>query len=163
RRGSTSARSAAGRSGPIACAPPVTRTRAASSSRRLLSSSSMPVRVAVDAMGADRGPAEIVAGAVAAASDAIQPLIVGPGRHDTHGLELAEAADVIEMDDKPTQAVRSKPDSSLVVACRLVGEGRADAVVSPGNTGAMLAASLFNIKRLRGVLRPAIGVVIPAR
>jgi phosphate acyltransferase len=121
------------------------------------------VRVAVDAMGADRGPEEIVAGAVAAATDAIQSIIVGPAGLDTHGLELVEAPDVIEMEDKPTEAVRSKPNSSLVVACRLVGEGRADAVVSPGNTGAMLAASLFNIKRLRGVRRPAIGVVIPAR
>jgi len=123
----------------------------------------VPVRVAVDAMGADRGPDEIVAGAGATASAEIEPLIVGPAGLDTHGLELVEATDVIEMDDKPTEAVRSKPNSSLVVACRLVGDGRADAVVSPGNTGAMLAASLFNIKRLRGVLRPAIAVVIPAR
>jgi phosphate acyltransferase len=123
----------------------------------------VPVRVAVDAMGADRGPEEIVAGAVEVASPEIQPLIVGPRGLETHGLELVEAADVIAMEDKPTEAVRSKPDSSLVVACRLVGEGRADAVVSPGNTGAMLAASLFNIKRLKGVQRPAIAVVIPAR
>jgi len=114
-------------------------------------------------MGADRGPEEVVAGTREAASDEIRPLIVGPAGLDTHGLELVEAADVITMEDKPTEAVRAKPDSSLVVACRLVGEGRADAVVSPGNTGAMLAASLFNIKRLRGVLRPAIAVVIPAR
>jgi phosphate acyltransferase len=123
----------------------------------------MPVRVAVDAMGADRGPDEIVAGAADAASSDVEPLIVGPAGLDTRGLELVEATDVIEMDDKPTEAVRSKPNSSLVVACRLVGEGRADAVVSPGNTGAMLAASLFHIRRIKGVLRPAIAVVIPAR
>jgi len=122
-----------------------------------------PVRVAVDAMGADRGPEEIVAGALEAASPELRPLIVGPPGLDTQGLELVEATDVIEMDDKPTEAVRSKPNSSLVVACRLVGDGRADAVVSPGNTGAMLAASLFHIRRLKGVLRPAIAVVIPAR
>ena len=73
-------------------------------------------------MGADRGPAEIVAGAVEAASADIRPLIVGPAGLDTRGLELVEAPDVIEMEDKPTEAVRSKPDSSLVVACRLVGE-----------------------------------------
>jgi len=114
-------------------------------------------------MGADRGPAEIVAGAVQAASAVVEPVIVGPEALDTRGLELVQAPDVIEMDDKPTEAVRSKPNSSLVVACRLVGEGRADAVVSPGNTGAMLAASLFHIRRLKGVLRPAIAVVIPAR
>jgi glycerol-3-phosphate acyltransferase PlsX len=67
------------------------------------------------------------------------------------------------MDEKPTDAVRGKPDSSLVVACRAVGEGHADAVVSPGNTGAMLAASLRHIRRLDGVLRPAIAVIVPAR
>jgi glycerol-3-phosphate acyltransferase PlsX len=114
-------------------------------------------------MGADRGPDEIVAGAAAAASPELQPLIVGPPGLDTHGLELVEAPDVVEMDDKPTDAVRSKPNSSLVVACRIVGEGRADAVVSPGNTGAMLAASLRHLGRVKGVRRPAIGVVIPAR
>ena len=124
----------------------------------------MPVRVAVDAMGADRGPEEIVAGAKAAAASrgGIEPVIVGPASLEAQGLELVEAPDVIEMDEKPTEAVRSKPNSSLVVACRLVGEGRAEAVVSPGNTGAMLAASLFHIRRIKGILRPAIAVVIPA-
>jgi len=117
----------------------------------------------VDAMGADRGPAEIVAGAREAASDTIQPVIVGPAGLDTHGLELIEASDVIEMDEKPTDAVRSKPDSSLVVACKAVGDGRADAVVSPGNTGAMLAASLRHLGRVQGVRRPAIAVAIPSR
>jgi glycerol-3-phosphate acyltransferase PlsX len=121
------------------------------------------VRIAVDAMGADRGPEEIVAGASAAASDDIQPIIVGPAGLDTHGLELIEAPDMIEMDEKPTDAIRSKPDSSLVVACRAVGEGRADAVVSPGNTGAMLAASLRYLGRVPGVRRPAIAVAIPSR
>jgi glycerol-3-phosphate acyltransferase PlsX len=114
-------------------------------------------------MGADRGPDEIVAGAAAAASGELQPLIVGPPWLYTHGLVLVDAPDVVEMDDKPTDAVRSKPNSSLVVACRIVGEGRADAVVSPGNTGAMLAASLRHLGRVKGVRRPAIGVVIPAR
>jgi phosphate acyltransferase len=114
-------------------------------------------------MGADKGPAEIVAGAREAASEQIQPVIVGPRGLDTQGLELIEASDVVEMDDKPTDAVRSKPNSSLVVACRTVGEGGADAVVSPGNTGAMLAASLRHLGRLPDVRRPAIAVVIPAR
>ncbi len=114
-------------------------------------------------MGADRGPGEIVAGARDAASETVQPVVVGPAGLDTHGLELIEASDVIEMDEKPTDAVRSKPDSSLVVACRSVGEGRADAVVSPGNTGAMLAAGLRHLGRIQGVRRPAIAVAIPAR
>jgi phosphate acyltransferase len=121
------------------------------------------IRVAVDAMGGDRGPEEIVAGAVDAASDTVQPVIVGPAGLATRGLELLEAPDVIAMDEKPTEAVRAKPNSSLVVACRAVGEGKADAVVSAGNTGAMLAACLLELRRIPGVRRPAIAVTIPAR
>jgi glycerol-3-phosphate acyltransferase PlsX len=121
------------------------------------------IRVAVDAMGGDRGPEEIVAGAVDAASDTVQPVIIGARGLDTQGLELIEATDVIAMDEKPTEAVRAKPNSSLVVACRAVGERRADAVVSAGNTGAMLAACLLELRRIPGVRRPAIAVTIPAR
>jgi phosphate acyltransferase len=121
------------------------------------------IRVAVDAMGGDRGPDEIVAGALAAATDGIVPVLVGPKNLDAHGLELIEAPDVIAMDEKPAEAVRAKPSSSLVVACRAVGEGRADAVVSAGNTGAMLAASLLELRRIPGVRRPAIAVTIPSR
>jgi glycerol-3-phosphate acyltransferase PlsX len=120
-------------------------------------------RIAVDAMGADRGPEEVVAGALEARSDDLTPVLVGPAGLDTQGLELIEAPDVIGMDEKPTDAVRAKPDSSLVVACRAVREGKADAVVSAGNTGAMLAACLLEIRRLPGVRRPAIAVTIPSR
>ena len=73
------------------------------------------------------------------------------------------APTVIAMDEKPAEAVRAKRDSSLVTTCRLVREGEADAAVSAGNTGAMLAAGLLEIRRLPGVNRPAIAVVIPAR
>jgi glycerol-3-phosphate acyltransferase PlsX len=121
------------------------------------------IRVAVDAMGGDRGPEEIVAGALAAATDTVKPIVLGPKDLDTQGLELIEAPDVIAMEEKPTEAVRSKPRSSLVTACRAVAEGRADAVVSAGNTGAMLAASLLELRRIQGVRRPAIAVTIPAR
>jgi len=121
------------------------------------------IRVAVDAMGGDRGPEDVVAGAVAAASDEIVPILVGPSGLETYGLELVEAPDVIGMDEKPAEAVRGKPASSLVVACRLVGEGRAEAVISAGNTGAMLAACLLELRRVPGVRRPAIAVTIPAR
>jgi phosphate acyltransferase len=120
-------------------------------------------RVAVDAMGSDRGPEEIIAGALAAASETVEPIIVGQSGLDTKGLALLEAAEVIVMDEKPTDAVRSKPDSSLVVACRAVAEGKAEAVVSAGNTGAMLAACLLELRRIPGVRRPAIAVTIPAR
>jgi glycerol-3-phosphate acyltransferase PlsX len=119
-------------------------------------------RVAVDAMGGDRAPEEVVAGALGARSEGIEPVLVGPAGLETHGLELVEAATVVAMDEKPHEAVRTKRDSSLFTACRLVGDRRADAVVSAGNTGAMLAASLVEIRRLKGVLRPAIAVVIPA-
>ena len=120
-------------------------------------------RVAVDAMGGARGPEEIVAGALDARSDDVEPVLVGPAGLDTQGLELIEAPDVIGMDEKPTDAVRGKPNSSLVVACRAVGEEKAQAVVSAGNTGAMLAACLLELRRLPGVRRPAIAVTIPAR
>ncbi|HSS73161.1 MAG TPA: phosphate acyltransferase PlsX [Gaiellaceae bacterium] len=123
----------------------------------------MTARVAVDAMGGDRGPDEVVAGALAAAADGIVPVLYGPASLDACGLEHVAAEQVIAMDDKPAEAVRAKPDSSLVAACRAVGDGRADAVVSAGNTGAMLAAGLLEIRRLPGVMRPAIAVPIPAR
>jgi glycerol-3-phosphate acyltransferase PlsX len=119
-------------------------------------------RIAVDAMGGDRGPDEIVAGALEARHDGVEPLIVGDAGLDTRGLDLIPAADVIGMHDKPAEAVRAKPDSSLVVAVRAVAEGRAEAVVSAGNTGAMLAAGLLELRRIPGVMRPAIAVPIPA-
>jgi phosphate acyltransferase len=121
------------------------------------------IRIAVDAMGSDRGPAEIVAGALEAASDTIVPVLFGAAAIETGGLELQETTGVIEMDEKPAEAVRAKPDSSLVAAVRAVAEGRADAVVSAGNTGAMLAAGLLELRRIPGVMRPAIGVPIPSR
>jgi phosphate acyltransferase len=121
------------------------------------------IRVVVDAMGGDRGPEEIVTGALGASSDEVEPVLVGPHGLETQGLELIEAPDVIAMDEKPTDAVRAKPNSSLVTACRAVGEGRAQAVVSAGNTGAMLAACLLELRRLPGVRRPAIAVTIPSR
>src|SRR5919202_573988 len=121
------------------------------------------IRIAVDAMGGDLGPEEVVTGALAARTDDVAPVLVGPRDLDTHGLELIDAPDVIGMDDKPTDAVRAKPNSSLVAACRAVGEGNAQAVVSAGNTGAMLAACLLEVRRLAGVRRPAIAVTIPSR
>jgi glycerol-3-phosphate acyltransferase PlsX len=121
------------------------------------------IRIAVDAMGGDRAPDEVVAGAQLAAADGIQPILFGPAGLDAGGLELVETDGVIEMSEKPAEAVRAKPNSSLVAACRAVGEGKADAVVSAGNTGAMLAASLLELRRVPGVYRPAIAVPIPSR
>ena len=121
----------------------------------------MRVRVAVDALGGDREPAEIVAGALAAVTPEVEPIIYGPADLDTHGLAHVITSGMVEMDDKPADAVRNKPDSSLVRAVRAVGDGDADAVVSAGNTGAVLAASLLHIRRLESVFRPGIAVVIP--
>lgn len=121
------------------------------------------IRVAVDALGGDRAPEEIVAGAAAAASSEIEPVLFGPRGLDTHGLRLVVTTETIEMDDHAVEAVRSKSDSSLVRAARAVANGEADAVVSAGNTGAMLAASLLYIRRLPGVHRPGIAAVIPTR
>ena len=121
------------------------------------------MRVAVDALGGDRGPREVVAGALDARSARLTPIVFGPPGTDTGGLELIEVTDAIGMNEKPVEAVRAKPHSSIVAACRAVGEGRADAVVSAGNTGAALAACLRELRRLPGVARPAIAVPIPAR
>ena len=121
----------------------------------------MPFRVAVDALGGDHAPEEVVAGAVDAATPEIAPIVYGPAGLDTHGLEHVVTSGTVEMDDKPAEAVRGKPDSSLVRAVRAVGDGEAHAVVSAGNTGAMLAASLLHVRRLKGVYRPGIAVVIP--
>lgn len=119
------------------------------------------LRVAVDALGGDRSPDEIVAGAVAAATSEIRPIVFGPADLRTHGLDHVVTSGMVEMDDKPAETVRDKPDSSLVRAVRAVADGEADAVVSAGNTGAVLAASLLHVRRLQGVHRPGIAVVIP--
>ena len=121
------------------------------------------IRIAVDAMGSDRGAAAVIEGARQAASEHIAPVIFGSERLDTGGLEHVPTTQVIEMDEKPADAFRTKTDSSLVRAVKAVADGDADAVVSPGNTGAMLAAGLVHLRRVPGVRRPAIAVPIPAR
>src|SRR2546423_604601 len=120
-------------------------------------------RIAVDAMGGDRGPDEVVAGALEARADGIETVLFGGASLDARGLELHATTGVVEMHEKPADAVRTKPDSSLVASVRAVREGKADAVVSAGNTGAMLAAGLLELRRIPGVMRPAIAVPIPAQ
>src|SRR6266508_413792 len=163
RRVSTPVRSAARRSARTASARPAAPTRAARSSRSNSAPRRDVARVAVDALGGDRAPGEVIAGAVDAAGDGIHVTLYGPPELDAQGLPLVDAPDSIEMADKPAEAVRAKPGSSLVAAVRAVASGDADAVVSAGNTGAMLAAGLLHLRRLPGVLRPAIAVPIPAR
>jgi len=120
-------------------------------------------RIAVDAMGGDRGPEAVVDGALAARGDGIEPILFGSASLDAKGLELWPTTQVVAMREKPADAFREKTDSSLVRAVRAVADGEADAVVSAGNTGAMLAAGLVLLRRVRGVRRPAIAVPIPAR
>lgn len=126
----------------------------------------MTVRVAVDAMGGDRAPEEIVAGARVAATAEIVPILFGPREALAPlapDLEIVDAPQVVGMREKPADAAREKRDSSLFAACRAVAAGKADVVVSAGNTGAMLAAGLLEIGRLPDVYRPAIAAPLPAR
>ena len=126
--------------------------------------SSNRLPVAVDAMGGDRAPAEIVAGAVRA-RDELGVSIVLVGRPDVlgtdHGLEVIAASEVIAMDADPAKSVRTMKDSSLVRAAEAVRDGKACAMVSAGNTGATMASALLRMKRLPGVGRPAIATPIP--
>lgn len=121
------------------------------------------IRVAIDALGGDRAPEEIVLGALDARSGEIEPVLFGPAGLDTHGVPLVETTESIDMEEHAVEAVRAKVDSSLVRAVRAVADGDAHAVVSAGNTGAMLAASLLHIRRLSGVHRPGIAIVIPTK
>ena len=120
-------------------------------------------RVAVDAMGSDRGASAVIEGALAARADGIEPVLFGSAHLDTRGLALVPTTQVVGMDEKPADAFRTKADSSLVRAVKAVADGEADAVVSPGNTGAILAAGLVLLRRVPGVRRPAIAVPVPAR
>src|SRR4051812_38501007 len=118
--------------------------------------------IAVDAMGGDRAPDEILAGAHAAVELGIPVAVVGPADLQGRGdLELIVASEVIEMHDDPAQGVRRKKDSTLVRAAEAVRDGRASAMVSAGNTGATMASALLRMGRLKGVNRPAIATPIP--
>jgi glycerol-3-phosphate acyltransferase PlsX len=121
------------------------------------------IRVAVDVMGSDRGAAAVIDGAQRAAADGVVPVIFGPAGLDAGGLAHVPTTQVVGMDEKPADAFRTKEDSSLVRAVKAVADGEADAVVSAGNTGAMLAAGLVLLRRVPGVRRPAIAVPIPSR
>ncbi len=120
--------------------------------------------VAVDAMGGDKSPGEIVEGARRAADEnGIPVVLVGPPEQvgDTLGLPLVPCTEVIAMDEDPAGGVRRKKDSSLVRAAELVRDGQASAMVSAGNTGATMAAALLRMGRLPGVVRPCIATPLP--
>ena len=118
--------------------------------------------VAVDALGGDKAPAEIVAGAKQAAAEGIPVLLVGPADlPDIGELPLHVATEFIDMHEDPASSVRNKKDSTLVVSAELVRDGKASAMISAGNTGATMASALLRMGRIKGVKRPAIATPIP--
>jgi glycerol-3-phosphate acyltransferase PlsX len=120
--------------------------------------------IAVDANGADLGPAEVAAGATLAAQQGIRVLLFGPAAElgaAGPGIEVIDAPQSIAKEANPAAQARANPEASIVRAAKAVAAGEADALVSGGSTGAALAASLFNIRRDRGILRPALAALIP--
>jgi glycerol-3-phosphate acyltransferase PlsX len=122
------------------------------------------VTVAVDAGGADLGPAEVAAGAARAAAAGTKVILFGPAREIgpvAEGVEVVDAPVSIAKAADPAFAVRSTPEASIVQAAKAVAQGRAQALVSGGSTGSALAAGLFNMRRDRGIYRPALALPLP--
>jgi glycerol-3-phosphate acyltransferase PlsX len=129
-------------------------------------------RVALDVMGGDHAPEEIVLGAVQAARElGIGVILVGPepairaemAKHDISGLDLTieHTDEVVRMDEHPAEAVRTRPNNTMSLCMRLIKEGRAGAMVTAGNSGAAVAAALLGLGRIKGIARPALGTVLP--
>lgn len=129
------------------------------------------VRIAIDAMGGDNAPGEIVAGALRAVEElGVKVLLVGspediertlPSSVKSEQVEIVPAEGAIAMDEEPLSGIRRKPKASINVAMSLVKKGQADAVISAGHSGAAMAAALLRLGRLPGIDRPAIGAVFP--
>lgn len=133
------------------------------------------MKIAVDAMGGDYAPEEVVLGAIEAVKaykydvvlvgdeKKIRKVMAEHGSEESERLTIVHAAEVIEMDEHPAQAIRKKKDASIVVATRLVKEGVCDAVVAPGSTGAAVTAALLGLGRIKGIERPCIATPIPSK
>ena len=131
------------------------------------------MKIAVDAMGGDKGPEVIAKGAIEAARNNrdLKILLVGDrtlvesvlnqSRSRPPNIEIVHASETVGMSEPPASAIRKKKDSSIAVAMRLHKSGEADALVSAGNTGAVVAGSLVTLGRLHGVSRPAIATFFP--
>ncbi len=129
------------------------------------------MRIAVDALGGDNAPREIIAGTVAAADGSPQDHFVLVGKQEAVESELGQkfadnislhpSGDAVGMDEEPSVTLRANPDASVAVAARMVRDGEADAVFSAGNTGATVAAALLRMGRLEGCRRPAIATMLP--
>lgn len=133
------------------------------------------MKIAVDAMGGDYAPEEVVLGAIEAVkSYSLDVVLVGDtnkieevlnryGAKDNSHLSIVHASQVIDMGEHPAQAIRKKKDASIVVATQLVKEGACDAVVAPGSTGAAVTAALLGLGRIKGIERPCIATPIPSK
>lgn len=129
------------------------------------------MRIAIDAMGGDHAPQANVEGAIAAAKEWADTTVILVGDKDKlesfvgkdapRNLEIRPASEIIEADDEPVKAVRRKKDASMVVAGRMVKEGEADAMISAGNTGALMTIGLLVVGRIKGIERPALAPMLP--
>lgn len=131
------------------------------------------MRIALDAMGSDQGPAEMIAGALLAVREAdihvtllgdeeqIREALIREKATDTGAIEVVATSQVVTMADSPIEAIRRKRDSSIVVAFELLKKGAVDAVVSAGNSGAVMAAAIKFLGRLKNISRPGIASVFP--
>lgn len=134
------------------------------------------MKIIVDAMGGDNAPLEIIKGAVAAVEELkAEIILVGNGEEILRciqklgmnnipkGIEIANASEVVEMEDDPSKAVREKKDSSMTVMLNMLRDGAAEAAVSAGSTGALLSGATLIVKRIRGIRRAALAPIIPGR
>jgi len=132
------------------------------------------MKIIVDAMGGDYAPSQIVLGALdAAASQKVDVTLVGRRTEIMKALErenitalpvnveIKEASDVVDMHDDPAAVIKKRPESSMIVGLRMLAEGKGDAFVSAGSTGALLTAATLIVKRIKGVRRAAMGPVVP--
>lgn len=128
--------------------------------------------IAVDCMGGDHGPIEVAKGAyLAAANDSLEIRLIGPevplqaflqSQKKRDNVSIIPAAEVIMPDEQPVKAIRQKTDASMMVGLKLIKDGTVDALVSTGNTGAIMAGSLLTLGRMSGLIRPALGAVMPS-
>lgn len=133
------------------------------------------MKIVIDAMGGDKAPLEIVKGVIEAVNrfDDITCILTGKEKkinallanyyYNRDQIEVHNTSQIVTMSDKPAQVLREKKDSSLIVGTNLVKEKKADALISAGNTGAVMAGGIFNIGRVPGVKRPPIATVFPSK